>query len=554
MPSVPSVPSVPTFPAALLRSQVGALRSAALALGLTAVGCSGSKESSLGPDLVHSGDGGFGEGGGGGLGIGIDGDAGAPSLEPPHALGTVILGETHASGGGVVVPFVSASFVPDAAALTECATKVAGCTFAAPPKCTGCGTTEVCTYDASCVARCSKPPICPASCGDDETCALGVNGSPSCRKQEAFDAGPLAFAGTTAPITLFPPYVYDARAGAAPFLPGASIDLQASGAAMAGFEKFAEKFTATTLIQTNPPLGKTSRAAVFGSGSVPLAWVPGQDSIVVTAAGVAGTATCLVSDANGKYELPREVVRSVLGASSSALSLTVTRQRREVRTNERTRGTLSTVKVQPLGWLALVTRSTETASFEGCPDPAATPCGDECVDVLASATHCGSCGHACAANQSCTAGICQAVTVDAGNTCGTPPTLHPHAAIGSYCPFGATGTLTCAGQECCASPSGTTSTCEPTGAPCPVAGSTRWECNQPADCGGGVCCGNVGASVALDSMCGFYRAPSVTESICQASCAAGQLTLCASQAECSPGKTCVPFKSGGRAIQLGACL
>jgi hypothetical protein len=42
---------------------------------------------------------------------------------------------------------------------------------------------------------------------------------------------------------------------------------------------------------------------------------------------------------------------------------------------------------------------------EGCP-PGQADCGGTCVDLLGDEANCGSCGHACAAGQTCSSGLC----------------------------------------------------------------------------------------------------------------------------------------------------
>jgi hypothetical protein len=140
-------------------------------------------------------------------------------------------------------------------------------------------------------------------------------------------------------------------------------------------------------------------------------------------------------------------------------------------------------------------------------------------------------------------------------TCGTPPVLHPETKPGVYCPFTSGGAVTCAaGDQCCEPPIGaaTASTCQAAGSACPAAGSSVWQCEDAIDCGGAtpVCCG-VGA-VTLDVACGFRRGSGFTGSHCAASCGAGEVIVCETQAECPPGKTCTPFKTQG--LGLGTCL
>jgi uncharacterized membrane protein YgcG len=368
-----------------------------LALGAAmayAGGCAGSGSGNAFPG------GGNGDDGGGG-----NGDGGGDTT--PHALGVILLGEAHAPSGGTAKAVVSASFLPDASSLNTCSTTVHGCDFVSAPKCgtTGntCGADEACTWDPQCHASCQK--VCVAKCAADEECYFAGADQPACRKREVFDAGALAFAGTTTPITLFPPYAYTPTGDGAPFLAGAQIEVQASGATGAGFDKFDEKFTATTFLQTDPPIDKIALTSVFGSDSVPISWAAGQDTIEVTVSGAGGVATCQADDTSGHFDLPRDVVQAAAGMSSF-LTLSISRQRTDTRKNETTHGTLLTSKVQPVGWLSLTTASTESATFMGCPNPNETLCADGCYDTTYDRQHCGSCTNACNVDQACQSGSC----------------------------------------------------------------------------------------------------------------------------------------------------
>ncbi len=345
--------------------------------------------------------------------------------QPPHSLGTIVLGEMHGSGADVrVTPVVLASFLPDARLGKSCTKKVGGCEIAKVAKCsdtsgvTGCSSGEVCTFDDSCDAVCKRIPTCTEACGADEVCKASSSSSSKgkCVKIESFDAGPLAFSGTTTAITMYPPYKFESDAQGAPFLGGASITVQAQGAVDAGFEAFEEKFTATTFLQTREPLSSIPKDKVFGKGSIPIEWVPGDDAIVVTVTGSAGTATCKVKDSLGKFDLPRSVVDAVQDpdAGTSSLSLAVSRQKKEVRKDKKAKGELTLATVEPEGWLELVTLSTETASFAGC-SGTQEYCEDTCTDVSSDRYNCGGCGITCTSSQTCSEGKC--VTGSTGSTC-----------------------------------------------------------------------------------------------------------------------------------------
>ncbi|MCW5833172.1 MAG: hypothetical protein KIS78_12290 [Labilithrix sp.] len=344
-----------------------------------------------------------------------------PATAPPHALGTIILGESRSSETGNSTPLISASFVPDAKLTQSCTKKVGACEVTEIPKCMtgsvqGCGTGEVCTFDDECTAKCV--PVCTKVCGAGEACyfskkvvGTATEDDMACRKRDRFDAGAIAFDGTTQAITLFPPYSITPTGNGAPFMARSEIRVQATGGASAGFEKFDEKFTSTTFLEADPPLRDISRASVFGSGAVTIGWVPGEDTVYVGATGPGGSAKCPADDPSGSFDLPRAVIREVMsdgeGSSSGSLSLSVTRERREVRKDKKTFGELSGGQVvQPEGWIELITRSTESYSYASC-GTGAMLCNDQCVNVQTDTRNCGSCGNVCPTGYYCSAGTCR---------------------------------------------------------------------------------------------------------------------------------------------------
>lgn len=290
--------------------------------------------------------------------VGTDAPATEPDDDAPHALGTVVLGESHVSKGASKA-IVSVSFLPDATSANAAHGKViAGCELV-----TGAGTN---------------------------------GGAGAAADGESFDGGPLAISGAATPMTLFPPYEWDGDDGV-PFAPGSKLEIRAEGAAGAGFEKFDETFTATQLIVTSPSLATLPHESIFGTGAVPITWLAGSDSIVVTASGAGGTFRCKADDATGHFELPREVVKTALGTAKS-LVLSVARERSEVKKGKKTKGTLESATVRPVGWLSLTTTSVETASFEcsgaectgvpvaGCQDCRTSMCKTEFDACTADAT------------------------------------------------------------------------------------------------------------------------------------------------------------------------
>ncbi|MCY1062169.1 hypothetical protein [Nannocystis sp. SCPEA4] len=343
-------------------------------------------------------------------------DTGEPA--GPHALGVIVLGETHLTTVGTASPSVSASFIPDAdtGATAACSKTVAGCQIALVPECIGsCGAGEYCGFDDACQSACV--PLCDADCGVDEVCYFSSPGVSACKPIESFDAGVLTFFGTPLAITLFPPYVFMSDADSAPFAPGGAAKIQASGATNAGFEAFEREFTGTEFIQTNPTLDKISLADAFGPGDIPVSWIPGNDEITITATVTSadfktGTITCEANDAAGNFAVPRAALEAALGgATVSGLTLVITRQRTDRHKDLTTTGTLTGQTVQPVGWLEIVTSSTESHTFEGC--GSLTLCGDTCIDTQTSVEHCGGCDEPCVENGPtlCHQGSCAGPTI-----------------------------------------------------------------------------------------------------------------------------------------------
>ncbi|MBX3219786.1 MAG: hypothetical protein KF795_04655 [Labilithrix sp.] len=356
-----------------------------------------------------------------GAGAGEELDPDDPANQPPHSLGTIMLGESHASGSGTPSPIVSVGFVPDARKARACKKKLdAACEIAVRVKCTenkdsftGCDEGEACVLDDACAPACKKIAVCSKECDEEESCTLDKSGKAVCAKIESFDAGPIAFSGTTTSITMFPPYAYENNGNTgAPFLANAEIKVQAQGAVDAGFEAFDESFKATTFLQTSPALNKIPREKVFGTGALPIAWKAGADAIVITVAGPGGAVTCKAKDAEGKFDVPRSAIEAALGdeeenAGPRSLSLSVSRQRKETRKGFTAKGELSQVKVEPEGWLDLVTLSTESTSVQGC-RASETACGsgNECANLQTDRNNCGSCGKSCGSGMACGGGKC----------------------------------------------------------------------------------------------------------------------------------------------------
>jgi hypothetical protein len=145
---------------------------------------------------------------------------------------------------------------------------------------------------------------------------------------------------------------------------------------------------------------------------------------------------------------------------------------------------------------------------------------------------------------------------DMASMCSTPGTLHPPK-MGMptiYCPFsgvmGGKPQYCTAGTQHCCEPATGTAACQPSAMACAV-GDTDWQCQDPvADCPRGEqCCGSGKLVVNANPMCANY-ASGFHGTHCAANCAANEIRMCTSDAECG-GKTCIPFKTKG--AQVGGC-
>ena len=442
-----------------------------LALGLTAAYASGCGSSSGGP--------------GGGNGSAI----------PPHAVGVILLGESHASGSLISTPVVSAGFAPDSTAIPAvCTTQVAGCTVSAAPHCgtMGCGPGATCGWDTSCQPTCQL--ACTLSCGTGQECYFPSPGQTACRTKESFDAGALVFVGTATPITLFPPYAYQGSIGGAPFMAGAEIQVQASGASGAGFDKFSGSTSATARVTTNPPLSQIAKSTVFGLGALPIGWIPGSDTVTVMVAGAGAIVTCPADDTSGQFEVPRAAIAAAQGVTGgSTLSLAVTREHDSWNKSASTHGTLTTATVQPVGWVELSTLSTETATVQGCVDAGQTLCPDGCFDTSSDPLHCGSCTVVCGSGEACFSGQCSTgVSTTSCTACET------QAEQGGC----ATAYTTCAGDMACTS---------------------YGACAQACAAGDTSCTG----SCASQYPAGYSEFTSLKSCVCSTACSSACASVCA---------------------------
>jgi hypothetical protein len=144
---------------------------------------------------------------------------------------------------------------------------------------------------------------------------------------------------------------------------------------------------------------------------------------------------------------------------------------------------------------------------------------------------------------------------DAGADCKAPPTLHAtDGGEGPYCPFLANdaGRNCAVGETCCHANNTDPETCAASATACAVPdGGVTFGCDSPNECTGGQkCCYLAPGTVLTDQTCGTLFASKEHGTQCAATCAAGDLEICAQQSDCTTG-TCTPFS--GKGHQLGYC-
>ncbi len=503
---------------------------AALALvGLASTGCSGANPNSV----ISEGK--------------SDGGVTQPP-SPPHALATIALGESHTAGQSSSEAIVVASFVPDSSVLNACTTSLAGCTIATQPVCDGvtgpkCQSDQYCALDASCKPTCQAS--CTVECPTGQECYFATASTQSCRAIQTFDGGDLVFSGSglASAITLFPPsYTFSGSNNGNPIVPGGQIQVTAAGSTGAGFAGFQETFKATTLLQTTPSLALLTSAKIFSPQGLALGWQPGSDAVVVSVSGPKGIAQCVTQDSAGAFIVPAQVISTVAGLGNPSMSVSVTRQRLEEKTDGKTQGTLVGETMQSVGYIDLTTVSTETITIAGCGNGTTEQlCADGCVDVSSSNTDCGSCGHSCGAGY-CSAGTCYGTT--------TPTCASPLTSCNGTCVNLSTSPTSCGGCGfvCPTGDSCVSGSCTPTTSVCGGFTSCNDGCqdlsSSNTDCGQ---CGNSCGTGTCSS--GICTTPSSTCTACETSAETGTCasyySACANDTNCSDYSSCMANCTAG---------
>ena len=293
-------------------------------------------------------------------------------MDGPHALGTIILGESHPAASGKTVPTVGASFTPDVDGVgggAACTESVAGCQIALVPDCQdSCDADQYCGFDAGCKPTCQA--ICDEQCGAGEVCYFPAPNTSARPSESSFGLVCMK----SVPVN--------------------------------SFSNFSKPAPLAPLAWTVAAL-----PVVFGAGPLPVKWTPGTGEVTITATVQSpdfkfGTITCKADDASGSFDVPREALKAAIdGEEIGNLTLSVQRQQTVLYKDLTTKGELTGVMVQPVGYLQIITSSTEFHAFQGC-NPGEAVCGAECVDVQFDNDNCGGCNKACDPDQSCESGSC----------------------------------------------------------------------------------------------------------------------------------------------------
>jgi hypothetical protein len=172
---------------------------------------------------------------------------------------------------------------------------------------------------------------------------------------------------------------------------------------------------------------------------------------------------------------------------------------------------------------------------------------------------------------------------DAGvpEDCGSTPTLHVDEAGSIYCGFTDAALDCVTGQECCLggylvdSGAFAPQACATWGSTCKngvygndaAAAPIAIECAQVADCNANgvtksvACCLQGATAPADEPTCTYPKSTLGSAIVCESSdaggagvpaCAAGEVQICSSQADCPAGKTCTAGK--WKILQMGFCL
>ncbi len=208
-------------------------------------------------------------------------------------------------------------------------------------------------------------------------------------------------------------------------------------------------------------------------------------------------------------------------------------------------------------------------------------CSGRCVDAQTDNANCGMCGRACAAGQSCRAGVCEIVcpsgqTVCDGRCVSTAGDREHCGMCGNVCPAGQVCSMGACGTMCAAGTTNCMGSCRelqsdrancgmcgnacPSGQVC-VMGACATSCPMGQTECAGQCvntqtdranCGMCGTSCAAGQICNM--------GVCELSCAAGQ-TACGTPAACTNTQSdrancgmCGNACAAGLVCDMGSCV
>ncbi|MEZ4409655.1 MAG: MXAN_6577-like cysteine-rich protein [Polyangiales bacterium] len=187
-----------------------------------------------------------------------------------------------------------------------------------------------------------------------------------------------------------------------------------------------------------------------------------------------------------------------------------------------------------------------------------TRCGDVCVDTASNNDNCGSCGNACSAGQTCTAGACASQTdCPAGQTrCGsscvdTGSDAANCGACGNACPTGDT----CTGGTCMtpvSCPSGQTAcgtACVDTSADVANCGSCGNACAAGEACSSGVCMASMSCPSGQSLCAGACIDPQTDVANC-----GGCGTACGAGERCTAGTCMAMGCPSGQTLCGASCV
>ncbi len=207
-------------------------------------------------------------------------------------------------------------------------------------------------------------------------------------------------------------------------------------------------------------------------------------------------------------------------------------------------------------------RATETciAGECGCGPKMATVCGGDCADLTSSAEHCGECDKACEPGQICSSSACEC-PASARTLCpdvGCVDTASDRENCGG-CASPCRGEQQCEGGECTCPEAGATACdgdCVDTAANISHCGACNNDCGAGQSCEDGVCVCTNAAATNCGSVCVDLNTDTDNCGRCRTTCPGGQvcqggICSCNSASDTACGNECVDTDSDP--LHCGGC-